>query len=174
MISTSIQLESLLIRNAIDIAVLLNPFGDERLYLRPLGEQPTSWVAPASWGITGPVRPQDLWARPIITNAAPAAMHRQIMGWFASVGIEPTRLNFCSSVAVTAELVAGGIGAGLLPVPMAKRHVAEGTMVLLTSEPPVENGKLFVSYRSGSEDPKARAVAQTIAKVLHAIDYLAR
>lgn len=173
-ISTSITLESALLRNTVDIAVLLNPIGDERLHLRPLGAQPTSWVAPFSWKLVGPIRPKDLWSTPVITNAAPAAMHRQIMSWFATAGIEPTRLNFCSSVAVEAELVAGGIGVGLLPKQMATRHIAEGTMVLLASEPLVENGKLFISHRLGMDDLKTRAVAQTIVKVLETFDYLAR
>lgn len=43
-------------------------------------------------------------------------MHRQIMDWFATVGLAPKRLNSCTSVAVIAELVTGGISARLLPL----------------------------------------------------------
>ena len=71
-----------------------------------------------------------------------------------------------------AELVAGGIGAGLLPVPMAARYVAEGTMQVLAAEPRVENGLLATAYRIGVDDPKVLAVTRTIARVMQAIDYV--
>jgi DNA-binding transcriptional LysR family regulator len=171
-VSTSTTLEAALLQDALDLAVLLNPIGDERLRLMPLGAQPTSWVAPSSWGMTGPVGPRDLASRPVISNPPSSAMHRQITGWFATAGVEPARLSLCTSVAVIAELVAGGIGAGLLPVPMAARYVAEGSMHLLAAAPAVENGRLFVSSRMGGEDPKVTAVVRTISRVLQAIDYL--
>jgi len=171
-VSTSTTLEAALLRDSLDLAVLLNPIGDERLRLTPLGSQPTSWVTPASWGMMGPVGPKDLWPLPIISNPPSSAMHRQITGWFATAGLEPARLSVCTSVAVIAELVAGGIGAGLLPIPMAARYVAEGSMHLLSSAPVVENGRLFISYRIGVDDPKVTTVVRSIGRVLQAIDYL--
>src|ERR1700692_2906800 len=42
-VSTSTTLEAALLRDSLDLAVLLNPMGDERLQLMPLGLQPTSW-----------------------------------------------------------------------------------------------------------------------------------
>lgn len=173
-VSTSNTLEAALLRDGLDLAVLLNPIGDERLQLLPLGLQPTSWVAPAAWNLAGPVTPRDLWTLPVISNPPPSAMHRQIAGWFATAGIAPSRLSACTSVAVIAELVAGGIGAGLLPVRMASRFVAEGSMTLLAAHPPVENGRLFTAYRGGVEDPKVTAVARAIARLLQSIDYLQR
>ncbi|WP_419899553.1 LysR family transcriptional regulator [Roseomonas sp. USHLN139] len=171
-VSTSATLETALLRDTLDIAVLLNPIGDERLAMTPLGAQPTSWVAPSGWRLAGPVSPRDLWDLPVISNPPPAAMHRQIGGWFATAGIAPRRLSVCTSVAVIAELVAGGIGAGLLPVRMAARYVAEGSMTLLTANPPVENGRLFTAARMGVEEPKVMAVARAISRVLARIDYL--
>jgi DNA-binding transcriptional LysR family regulator len=171
-VSTSTTLETALLRDSLDLAVLLNPIGDERLHQTPLGSQPTSWVAPAFWGLVGPIGPKDLWALPVISNPPPSAMHRQISGWFATAGMAPSRLSACTSVAVIAELVAGGIGAGLLPVRMATRFVAEGTMHLLAASPAVENGRLFTCYRTGVDDPKVMAVARTISRVLQTIDYV--
>jgi DNA-binding transcriptional LysR family regulator len=171
-VSTSTTLETALLQDQLDLAVLLNPIGDERLRLAALGAQPTSWVVPASWNMTGPIGPRDLWLLPVISNPPSSAMHRQIMGWFATSGIEPARLSLCTSVAVIAELVSGGIGAGLLPVRMAQRYVAEGSMHLVAATPTVENGRLFTSYRTGVEDPKVTAVARTISRVLQAIEYL--
>ncbi|TBW39449.1 LysR family transcriptional regulator [Siculibacillus lacustris] len=171
-VSTSTTLESALMRDALDLAVLLNPVGDDRMRLTPLGAQPTSWVAPATWAFGRAVTPKDLQDLPVISNPQPSAMHRQITGWFATAGLEPARLSLCTSVAVIAELVAGGIGAGLLPVRMVERHVAAGTMQYLVTNPTVLNGRLYVGVRTGVDDPKTRAVARTIGRVLQSIDYL--
>jgi DNA-binding transcriptional LysR family regulator len=167
-------LEAALLKDTLDVAVLLNPIGDEKLSLRPLGLQPTTWVVPSAWGWNGPIEPRDLWSRPVISNPAPSAMHRQITAWFATAGLAPARMSICTSVAVIAELVASGIGAGLLPVKMAERHVADAAMQMVTSVPPVENGRLFVSLRQGLEDPRANAVARTVFRVLDGLDYLQR
>jgi DNA-binding transcriptional LysR family regulator len=173
-VSTSSTLEATLLRNALDLAVLLNPIGDGRLILIPLGAQPTCWVIPESWSLTEPVAPRDLWNLPIISNPPPSAMHRQVTGWFAAAGLAPTRLSSCTSVAVIAELVAGGIGAGLLPVAMTTRYVEAGRMRLLTTTPALENGRLFIARHAGIEEPKVTAVTKAIHRVLEGLDYLAR
>ncbi|HTJ56157.1 MAG TPA: LysR family transcriptional regulator, partial [Devosiaceae bacterium] len=46
-VSTSTTLEAALLEDKIDIAILLNPLGHEKLTLKLLGLQPTHWVAPA-------------------------------------------------------------------------------------------------------------------------------
>jgi DNA-binding transcriptional LysR family regulator len=171
-VTTSTTLEAALLRDTLEIAVLLNPIGDERLQLLPLGAQPTRWVVPAGWDLRKPAKPSDLFARPIISNPPPSAMHRQILGWFAAAGLEPTQISVCSSVAVIAELIAGGIGMGLLPERMADRYVAEGSVQRLVVVPAVEDGRLFVGIRKGSENVRGTAITRTIAKVLEEITYL--
>ena len=101
-------------------------------------------------------------------------MHRQITGWFATARLEPARMSICTSVAVIPELVAAGIGAGLLPVRMAESHVAAGKMRIVASAPAVENGRLFIGVRAGVEDPRTNAVARVIRRVLDGLDYLQR
>jgi hypothetical protein len=46
------------------------------------------------------------------------------------------------------------------------------SMHLLSSAPVVENGRLFISYRIGVDDPKVTTVVRSIGRVLQAIDYL--
>ncbi|CAH2603598.1 LysR family transcriptional regulator [Rhodovastum atsumiense] len=167
-------LEAALLNGGLDMAVLVHPLGDERLRLLPLGSQPTSWVVPAAWDLPVPLRPRDLWSRPILSNPPPSAMYRQIMGWFAAEGVEPVRISRCSSVAVIAELVAGGIGAGVLPIPMVRRHVASGSMRMVTASPPVENGRVFVGHHVGATDHRIAAVIRVLTGVLEEIDYFAR
>ncbi len=171
-VATSTTLEAALLRDAMDLAVMLNPIGDELLQMVPLGAQPTTWVVPSAWDLAGAVTPADLAAWPVISNPPPSAMHRQIMGWFATAGVVPERLSICTSVPAIAELVVGGIGAGLLPVRMAERHVAAGAMRLLATTPRPENGRLFIGQRAGIADAKIPAVTRTIFRVVEAIGYL--
>jgi DNA-binding transcriptional LysR family regulator len=171
-VSTSTTLESSLLDDKLDVAVLLNPTGHEKLALKPLGPQPTHWVAPASWKMGSSVEPKDLWDKPIISNPPPSAMYRQITHWFALAGIQPEKISICNSVAVIPELVAAGLGAGILPTRMADRYVAEGSIQLLPSSPRIENGRLFLGSRAGVTDPKTVAVERTTSRVLEKMRYL--
>ncbi|MBB3454718.1 DNA-binding transcriptional LysR family regulator [Rhizobium sp. BK313] len=171
-VATSTTLEASLLDDKIDVAVLLNPLGHEKLTLKPLGPQPTHWVAPASWEMGSAVEPKDLWDKPIISNPPPSAMYRQVTHWFALAGIQPQKISICTSVAVIPELVAAGLGAGILPTPMALRYVAEGTIQMLPSSPKIENGRLFLGSRAGVADQKIIAVERTTSRVLKKMRYL--
>jgi DNA-binding transcriptional LysR family regulator len=118
------------------------------------------------------VEPKDLWDKPILSNPPPSAMYRQVTHWFALAGIQPEKISICNSVAVIAELVAAGLGAGILPTPMAARYVAEGTMQLLHTDPTIENGRLFMGFRTGVTDPRIIAVERTTGRVLEKMRYL--
>ena len=116
MISPSMSLESDLIARRLDAAVLVNPIGKPGIHLTPVGVQRTFWAAASSWGLTGQVRPEALWQKPILSNGPSSAMHRQIMAWFAAAGLEPARLDICSSITVIAQLVASGAAISVFPV----------------------------------------------------------
>ena len=60
----------------------------------------------------------------------------------------------------------------MLPIPVVQRYVAEGTMRLLASIPPVENGRVFAGYLVGMEDHRVTAVIRTLTDVLDRIAYL--
>ncbi len=75
--------------------------------LLPLGVQDTAWAAPRSWNIKPLAGPADLYHLPIVSNPPRSAMFRQIKDWFATAGLEPARLDICSSVAVIGHLPEG-------------------------------------------------------------------
>lgn len=161
-IGTSSALEGDLASGSLDLAVLVNPVGRDGVRLIPLGIQPTAWVAPAGWSFPATVRPADLWQRPIVSNPPPSAMYRQITDWFASAGLEPRRLDLCSSVVLTAHLVTSGTAVGILPVKMIAGALEAGRARLLSTVPPVENGKVYVCHAQG---PRAAAVDAVIVAV---------
>ncbi|HTI01210.1 MAG TPA: LysR family transcriptional regulator [Acidisoma sp.] len=171
-VTTSYMLEAALLMSTLDVAVMLNPIGDEQLAMQPLGSQPTTWAIPACWDIDATLTPAALAPRPVISNPPPSAMHRQIAGWFATAGLTPERLSICTSVPLIGELVAGGIGAGLLPRQMAERYAIGGDVRIMEASPPLENGRLFIGRRVGIADARIDAVAATLVRLLNSIGYL--
>ncbi len=171
-VSTSTNLEAAILEDRLDMAVILNPVGHEKMSLVPLGMQPTTWVVPIAWEIGEPITPRDMWLLPVVTNPAPSAMYRQITGWFATDGLMPAQISVCTSVSVIAELVAGGLGAALLPNRMAERYVRDGGMRMVASSPPADNGRLYIASRAVVDDVKVSAMSKLIRRVVDDMNYL--
>jgi DNA-binding transcriptional LysR family regulator len=170
-VATSDALERLLTENALDLAILVNPVAAEKQRLIPLGAQTTSWVAPAGWDLPATVRPADLLTLPIISNPAPSAMYRQTSDWFATAAMEPTNISICSSVSVSAQLIAAGIAMGVLPTKMAVPLVAEGRVRIVASVPPIEAGKVYASHPLGAGGQATDKVIGVVRRMLQSIDY---
>lgn len=173
LVATSSDLERGVSAHNLDLAFVVNPIGDPRMRLIPLGTQETSWAASPSWGLPPSVSPSDLHQIPIITNPHPSAMYRQIAGWFRTAALEPAQIDLCSSVAVIAHLVSAGVAVGFLPVKMIEAQILAGTVQALPSVPSIGNGSVYATYRSGGETQAVRAVLRAVREVLPALDYLA-
>jgi len=171
-IATTAALEPELVRHELDLAVLVNPVGHSGIRLIPLGLQPTSFMAAPSWGLSGKVRPADLRHIPIVSNPPPSAMFRQTQDWFAAAGIEPARIDMCSSVTVSAHLIASGVAVGVLPHKMVERQIADGSLVVLQTDPPVGDGRVYAAYRDGGENRAIDAIIHSLRGVLSSMDYL--
>jgi DNA-binding transcriptional LysR family regulator len=171
-VSTSSGLERDLAAHQLDIAVLVNPIGHPELRLVPLGVQPTYWTAAPSWNLPRRVRPADLRNVPVVCNPPPSASYRQISNWFATAGIEPARMDICSSVALLAHMVASGVAISVLPKKVVEPQVAAGTIMVLEATPAVENGKVYAGFRAGGETGATNAVLRSVRQVLASMDYL--
>lgn len=170
-IATSAGLEHDLGNDRLDLAVLVDPLGHPDLRLVPLGLQETTWAAPAIWRLPGGARPQDLWQVPVLTNAPPSPMFRQVMAWFATAQLEPAKLNICSSVTVIAQLIAAGIGIGIMPLKVIGSYIENGTIVPLPTLPPMWPGRVFVSYRNGIPTRAIEATVRVLGGVMQDIAY---
>jgi DNA-binding transcriptional LysR family regulator len=171
-VATTAALEPELARHNLDLAILVNPVGHSGVRLLPLGLQPTSFMAARAWGLSGRVRPADLRNIPIVSNPPPSAMFRQTQDWFATAGIEPARIDMCSSVTVSAHLIASGVAVGVLPHKMVEPQLADGTLVILETDPPVEHGRVYVGFRDGDESRAIDAILHSLRGVLSSMDYL--
>ncbi len=170
------QLEASLLDDKIDVAVLLNPLGHEKLTLKPLGPQPTHWVAPASWDVRqSAVEPKDLGtSRSFRTRRRRPCTGRSRTGLRLPASSRYTKISICTSVAVIPELVAAGLGAGIPPTAMALRYARRRLRSNAAFKP--ENRKRPSSFpwlaRTGVADQKIIAVERTTSRVLKKMRYL--
>jgi DNA-binding transcriptional LysR family regulator len=172
-IATSGGLEQHLGDDLLDLAILVNPIGRPNLQLVPLGPQETTWAAGPSWQFPLEARPRDLWQAPILTNPPPSPAYRQVMAWFATARLSPAKLILCSSGIVIGQLISAGIGIGVMPAKMIAPYVKEGTIVPLTTIPPLEPGQVFASYRADVPKRAIEAIIGISNRVLEAIGYFA-
>ena len=171
-VSISYELERELNDRHLDLAVLVNPTGRHGMRLLPLGVQDTAWVASVAWGLGPVVRPADLHRLPIVTNPPRSAMFRQIKDWFATAGLEPQRLDVCSSVAVIGHLVLSGAALGVLPAKMMEAEALVGRVHVLRPVPEINHGRVYASYADGALTGPVSAMLKSIQKALDSMDYL--
>jgi DNA-binding transcriptional LysR family regulator len=172
-IATSAGLEQDLGDDQLDLAVLVDPIGRANLRLVPLGLQKTTWAAAPSWRLPAGARPQDLWQVPVLTNPPPSPMFRQVMAWFATARLDPAKLNVCSSVTMIGQLIAAGIGIGIMPAKMIAPYVEAGTIEPVATVPSIEAGRVFASYRAGVPRGAIEAAVRVLDEMLQAIGYFA-
>jgi DNA-binding transcriptional LysR family regulator len=171
-VAISYELEQDLVDRHLDLAVLVNPIGRQGMRLFPLGVQDTVWAASAAWGLGPSVRPVDLYRLPVVSNPPRSAMFRQINDWFATAGLEPQRLDICSSVAIIGHLVSSGAALGVLPAKMMEAEAAAGRVHILRPVPEINHGRVYASYADAGLTGPVSAMLKSIQKALASMDYL--
>jgi DNA-binding transcriptional LysR family regulator len=171
-VATSTHLEDQVLGREVDLAFMVNPTNDPRLRLLPLGAQETSWLAAPSFGLSAPIRPQDVLHLPIICNPHPSPMYVQITEWFRSVGLEPPRLSFCNSLTVIAHLVEQGVFVGFLPRKLVETQIESGAIQALASHPPPISARIYAGYRLAEGSPAISAILLASRRVVDQIDFL--
>jgi DNA-binding transcriptional LysR family regulator len=171
-VSISYELERELGERHLDLALLVNPAGQRGMRLQPLGVQDTTWIASPAFGLGPEVKPADLYRLPIVSNPPRSAMFRQIKDWFATAGLEPMRLDICSSVAVIGHLVASGAALGVLPAKMMETEALAGRVEILRSNPEIDHGRVYASYADGGLTGPISAMLKSIQKALDSMNSL--
>jgi DNA-binding transcriptional LysR family regulator len=172
MVATSAQIEPALHDLKLDLAFLVHPTVHEHFKQIPLGSQEAAWIAATRFDLPAVIRPQDIAALPIISNPVGSINYQQMIGWFASAGLTPKRIDFCNSVSMLANLVDKGVGVGIYPSKLAERACNAGQVHILQSDPRIADTPVFAKYHRESWKPKVEAVINTVTSVLSELDYL--
>jgi DNA-binding transcriptional LysR family regulator len=151
-IAYSASLDQGLQRGEFELAVLTSPTQGQAIRIEPLIDLQLRWLAGRRTslpvGIATPAKLRDV---PILTNPAASHLHATILGWFATAGLIPQRLNTYTSLGVMAKLAAAGFGVSLLPARVFAREIAAGELRALRSTPGFAPHRLSVAYRLDGE-----------------------
>ncbi|MFC4299749.1 MAG: LysR family transcriptional regulator [Castellaniella sp.] len=172
MVATSAQIEPELHDLKLDLAFLVHPSEHKQFKLEPLGRQEAAWVAATRFDLPAVISPQDIATLPIISNPVGSINYQQMIGWFASAGLTPKRIDFCNSVSMLVNLVDKGVGLGIYPCKLAENALAAGRVRILQSSPQIDDTPIFAKYPRQGSKPKADAVLSTVISVLSEMDYL--
>lgn len=168
-VGTSAELEHQVVDRRLDLAFVVNPVGDPKLAVIPLGIQDVTWATSPELDIPRNVTPRLLASQVIITNPHPSPMYRQIIDWFREDGIEPERICRCTSVILATELVRQGHGVSLLPTPLIEPHLLDGTILTLSPKRQPTPSRLYCIYRFVEQN---QLVDVTLAAARRAIEKL--
>lgn len=165
-IGTSANLARELDERRLDAAIVTNPHMLPGLQYALLAEGQMVWAASSSLQLRQPVGPADIRGFPIFTNPRPEPQYQMIVDWFGAAGLAPLNLSVCTSVAVTAELVASGVGLSMMPLSLVRQHVKAGRIQILSLRQPVPNGKLFFCYHASDAGSNIAAVHRGVRDVM--------
>jgi len=99
-------------------------------------------------------------------------MYRQIMDWFGAAGLEPMRLDICTSVTVIAHLVETGMAVGFLPRKLIAPALDRGTIVQLGAIPAIMPPRVYAAQRITEDSPAINVIIRTVRQVLSQKNYL--
>lgn len=172
-VATSADLENEVLERRLDLAFAVNPIGDPKLTLVPMGIQPAVWAAAPAFNLPPLLHPRDLQGILIITNPPPAPMWQQIAEWFRQAGHEPTSICRCASPSMVAQLVAAGLGASLLPRRLVQGAITAGRVQAFESRLPLHPSRLFAIFRFADRDGLIQdciEMAQTVMETAELVE----
>jgi DNA-binding transcriptional LysR family regulator len=170
-VATSSGLEQDLIRGKLDVAVVVDAIGHRNIRLTPIGSQKTVWAASNRFDIEAGASPYTLSRFRIVTTPPPTSMYRTMIGWFALGHQQPGPLCICSSVDVAAQLVGAGLGIGAFPSRMIEAYRAAGNIVAIASDPPLEDGHVYVADRAMADQNRTAAIIRVLEEMTQSIGY---
>ena len=159
----SFNLQSKLLRGDLDLAVVSGPTLSPLLVFEHLMDMPHFWVgAPKRLGKIKIATPMALEKIPIVTHPHPSLLFKTIHSWFASAGLQPQRLNTCTSLFISKALTVEGVGLSLLPAEIIEPEVRAGTLRILDAQPEIPIFPMYIAHRLDSPTSNAMLLINRI------------
>jgi len=160
-VDTSPELARRLAGREIDAAVMMRALVPPRARRWPVFDCPLRWYAaqPDLWPgqphPDRPLTPADLARLPLITFARGTLPHAELERRLPPDTLPAPLIHACASLSTTLHLTRAGFGIGLLPRPMARRDLAQGTLVALPAEAAATLSDLAFDLACLPEQPEA-------------------
>lgn len=166
-VEASEVLAGLLRAGALDLACLAGPLELAGVRVEPLGSVAMGWLAGPGLDLPpGPLGPAELARVPLITDTPGSHLHAIALDWFRGQGVEPARHHACSSLPTRIRLAALGLGLAMAPAAVARRELAEGSLRLLATSPPLPGLAYLLAVAGEPPTPAAAAVAELARRAM--------
>ena len=166
-VEASEVLRELLQRGGLDLACLAGPLELPGVAVEPLGTVAMAWLAGPGLELpAGPLGPAELARVPLVTDTPGSHLHALALDWFRTAGVEPVRHHACSSLPTRIRLAALGLGVAMAPASVARRELAEGSLVLLPTNPPLPGLGYVLAVAGEPPSPAVAAVADLARRAM--------
>lgn len=166
-IDYSARLQTLLVENRIDVAILTEPDLLQGIDSIPLGSIPLSWACSPEMSLpAGPLRQQDLIDFRIVTNPRPSNLHTTILEWFSRKGLVPANISTCNSMSGLRQLVSAGYAISVLPTDLLVTPNGPDNLRCLTTTQPLKPHRSCLAYRRDNDDPALQAILRPLGELL--------
>lgn len=137
-----------LLGGTIDLAFLAGPVASPGIRTAPIGSVGLVWAASRSTVEAGGfARPLPVWSIP---DHSP--LHGVTVDSLGAHGITPRSLGTCNNVRMLIDIVSGGGGAAVLPEPMIRHQLADGTLAEVLPRP-ARTIRFEAAIRQTESDP---------------------
>jgi DNA-binding transcriptional LysR family regulator len=156
---------------ALDIAFLIDPEDQPFLAKEYLGTINQTWVGSAKQGWSDRLyHARDLADQVVFTLPDPAVPI--VHDWFEAGGVKPTRVSLCNTLGMTAQLIAAGLGIGILPRGIALGGLQAGTLTEIRTSPSVQPASPYLVYLDRFRFRFRKILAEARAIVAKQLAYL--
>jgi DNA-binding transcriptional LysR family regulator len=146
-IGLSVTLFEALKNHEIDIALIAGPLAWPNLVSVPIGRLQNAWMAaPRLTQATGMMTPEAMAKLPIFTYASGSHQSAMIHDWFKQHGVEPSRINVCSSMSAILQMAVSGLGLAVLPPEMMEQDLAAGKLAVIATAAPLPSIDFEAAY----------------------------
>jgi DNA-binding transcriptional LysR family regulator len=155
-------------QRGLDVAITTDAVAAEGIRILPLGEIDLAWLGPADHPLVGRVlKPADLVDQLIFSQPAQSTIGRTIRDWFAAGHCVPATLSGCTSLSVTSELIAAGLGFAVMTPAVIRNDVA-GRIHRFEADPPLAPRMLSVAALAETWSPEIEFIGSFVADTFRA------
>ena len=160
------NLRARLLAQEIDLAFCLGPLSFPNVRNRVLCDYPISFVASPSLGLGNRVLTvHDLAKFAIITFARKTQPYEIVRSLFNRPDLPHTRLHASASLGTVIRMATDGLGVAVIPTAIVERELAEGQLILLSTDLHVPTLTFAASWLASPDTLAAELVADLAAKL---------
>ncbi len=168
-IDLTINLLQKLEAGLLDIALIVGPVETPLLRAHPIGRVAMAWYSSHRFEAKRrecEVDPEkSIWCL-----SRPSLLYQNMIDHLRKVNLSARGINTCNNVRTLIEIVSGGAGLGILPVPMAETYVRNQTLVPIEFDPPPAPVEFIAVMRRSNDEPLVKEVYRRISAVDFAVE----